>query len=40
MAVNTDPEAAILQIADVGIIGDYTRVIPEMIKQVKERMAG
>ena len=38
MAVNTDPEAAILQIADVGIIGDYTRVIPEMIKQVKERM--
>jgi electron transfer flavoprotein alpha subunit len=40
MAVNTDPEAAILQIADVGIIGDYTRVIPEMIKQVKERLAG
>lgn len=38
MAINTDPEAAILKIADVGLIGDYTRIIPEMIKQVKERM--
>jgi len=38
MAVNTDPDAAILQIADVGIVGDYTRIIPEMIKQVSERM--
>ena len=38
VAVNTDPEAAILQIADVGIIGDYARVLPEMIKQMKERM--
>ncbi|MEF8822904.1 MAG: FAD-binding protein [Desulfohalobiaceae bacterium] len=37
MAINTDPESAILQIADVGIIGDYTRIIPEMIQQVKER---
>ena len=38
MAVNSDPEAAILQIADVGVIGDYTRVIPEMIQQVRARM--
>jgi electron transfer flavoprotein alpha subunit len=38
MAINTDPESAILQIADVGLIGDYTRIIPEMIQQVKQRM--
>ncbi|MCF8104202.1 MAG: electron transfer flavoprotein subunit alpha [Desulfohalobiaceae bacterium] len=38
MAVNTDSSAPIFQIADVGIVGDYTRVLPELISQIKQRM--
>jgi len=38
VAVNSDPEAPIFQIADVGIVGDYSQVVPELIRQIRERM--
>lgn len=40
LAINTDPKAAIFQIADLGIVGDLNSVIPQLISQVKAIKAG
>ncbi|HJX13418.1 MAG TPA: FAD-binding protein [Dehalococcoidales bacterium] len=37
IAINTDREAPLVGIADYAIIGDYTVIVPELIKGIKER---
>ncbi|ERI94142.1 electron transfer flavoprotein subunit alpha [Clostridiales bacterium oral taxon 876 str. F0540] len=36
VAINKDPEAPIMKAADLAIVGDFTKVVPELINQVKE----
>mgnify|MGYP003879886577 CR=1 FL=1 len=38
VAINTDRNASIFKIADVGIVGDVLKVLPELIAQLREVM--
>ena len=35
IAINSDPNAPIFEVADVGIVGDLYQVIPEMLQQIR-----
>jgi electron transfer flavoprotein alpha subunit len=38
IAINADPKAPIFNVANVGIIGDYKKVVPLLIEQLKKRI--
>lgn len=39
IAINTDNQAPLMQIADYAIVGDYQQVVPQLIKGIKARTA-
>lgn len=35
IAINRDADAAIMKVADLGLVGDYKKIIPELVDQIK-----
>ena len=38
IAINNDPEAAILKVANFGIVGDFFQIVPELTAEFKKRL--
>lgn len=35
IAINRDADASIMHVADLGLVGDYSKIIPELVEQIK-----
>jgi electron transfer flavoprotein alpha subunit len=38
LAINPDPQAPIFRVADAGIVGEYQRVLPPLIAELRKRL--
>lgn len=39
IAINTDPEAPIFNVAHIAMVGDLYQIVPRMIQKLKEERA-
>jgi electron transfer flavoprotein alpha subunit len=40
VAINTDPEAPIFKLAQLGVVGDYKAVLPRLTAKCRELTSG
>lgn len=40
VAINVDPKAPIFNVSNVGIVGDYKKVVPVLIEEIRKRVKG
>jgi electron transfer flavoprotein alpha subunit len=40
ISINKDPEAPIMQISDLGVVGDVFKIVPQLTEEIKKRKGG
>jgi electron transfer flavoprotein alpha subunit len=38
VAINTNPNAAIFEVSDVAVVGDYREILPPLLKEIRARL--
>jgi electron transfer flavoprotein alpha subunit len=40
VAINSDPQAPLLEMADIGIVGDFREILPPLLEELRRRLQG
>ena len=40
VAINSDPQAPIFEVADLVIVGDYREILPPLLEEIRQRLKG
>ena len=40
VAINSDPQAPIFEVADMAVVGDFREILPPLLDEIRQRLKG